>query len=41
MKNDLRFQEKEVDDQATRLQVLEKESRNLADRSKNLNETVD
>lgn len=41
MKNDIRFSEKEIDDQKTKLQVLEKEQRNLNDRSQHLNETVD
>jgi hypothetical protein len=38
MKNDLRFKEKEVDDQIGKHQLLEKESKALIERAKNLNE---
>lgn len=41
MKNDLRFKEKEVDDQTGKYQLLEKESKSLIDRAKHLNEQVD
>jgi hypothetical protein len=38
MKNDLRFKEKEVEDQFGKHQLLEKESKALIDRAKSLNE---
>lgn len=41
MKNDLRFQDKEVDEQQSRVVVLDKEAKNLNERAKHLTETLD
>lgn len=40
-KNDLRFKEKEVDDQTGKYHLLEKESKSLIERARHLNEQVD
>jgi len=41
LKNDLRFQDKEVDEQHSRVVVLEKEAKNLNERAKHLTESLD
>jgi chromosome segregation ATPase len=41
LKNDLRFQDKEVDEQKTKVNVLEKEHKNLVERSRHLNDQCD
>lgn len=41
LKNDLRFQEKEVDEQKTKLSVLEKEYKTLTDRSAHISNQLD
>jgi hypothetical protein len=38
LKNDLRFQDKEVDEQKTKVNVLEKEHKNLVERTRHLSD---
>jgi hypothetical protein len=38
LKNDLRFQDKEVDEQKNRALILEKEAKNLLERQKSLSD---
>lgn len=41
LKNEIRYKEKEIVDQANKIQVLEKENKTLLDRTLSLNDQVD